>query len=189
MAENWTFENLARAERTKYEQLLREAPAPPFESLVGWEFRGYNRLAPIAKLPAQAAGFQRFIKLFFRRAGDPDPQQADVIHGCNKMVERGSLFDPWTPRKKRGREVHHGFYTVYRPGHGPRFGPYAQSAFLDYNRPENGLFDGRRVLYDFLVQVTDDLLLGKAYIRLRIIPRVRVSYFMLERLKQHSFIR
>lgn len=195
----WTYEDLVHAERTKLEELVRTRPGPEFNQLVGWEFRGYNAMKqgaapwvyPISKTVLSMAGFKRFIKLFFRRAGEPDPNLADMTHGCNKMVVRGGLDDPWDDKLKRGAPVHHGFYNVFRPGGGKRrFGPYAQSLFLDYSVPENSIFDGGGVLYDYLVHVTDDLMLGKAFIWLRWIGlRVPISYFVLERLREHDFIR
>lgn len=193
----FTYEQLAHAERTKLEELVRTRPAPSFKSLVGWEFRGWNAMRqgcapwayPLASTWLKAAGFQRFVKLFFRKAGEPEPVAADVIHGCNKMIERGTLDDPWEPKLKRGQPIRHGFYDVFRPGLGDkRFGPYAHAAFLSYSVPENGLFDGGGVLYDFLVEISDDLMLGKAFICLPGL-KVPISYFILERLSEHDFIR
>ena len=186
----WTYEELAGAELTKYEELLRHNPGPAFTSLVGWEFRGWNvPTHPIAKIVVPLAGFQRFVKLFFRRAGDPEPARAPMIHGCNKMITKGGLDQPWDDKLKRGEPKRHGFYKVYRAGDGPkRFGPYGQSVFLDYSVAENGLFDGGKVLFDFLVEVSEDLMLGKAYVCLPGI-RLHVSYFILERLGKHTFIR
>ena len=185
----WTFEMLARSEKTKREELMLRCSAPTFESLAGWEFKGWNCLSPVAALYMKPAGFQRFMKGFYLLPGDPTPADAEILRGYNVKVTRGGVSDDWVDRKdEKGEPVRHSFYETYRSGEGARFGPYSQALFIDYGIPGNGLLDGKGIR-DFLIQVepdNPDLFLGKAYMKVGPF-HFPAAFFVLERLRQHSF--
>ena len=178
----WTFASLAASSPATLEGLVTEGRAPSFSSLVGWEFSGWNVLAPVAKPVMAALGFQRFAKGFFSR--EPVRDDAPFIEGYNVKTRPGGLGDPWTPLEKEGAPMRHGFYRVFPPGDGVgRLGRHPQALLLDYSlgEPANGLLDGRG-LRDFVVAVTDDLLVGKAYFHLGPLTVVG-GYFVAARLR------
>lgn len=179
---DWTFQKLVQADRATHEDLVLRQPAPPFESIEGWEFKGWNCLYPIATVYMKPAGFTRFIKGFFRKPGS----DATKLHGYNIQVARGRVDEPWWEKKKGGKPKRHSFYEVLPPGAGEKFREkYPQAHYLNYGVPENGILDGKDIR-DFLVQVTPDLLLGKAYFSLGPL-RFPASFFVLERLRKSDY--
>ena len=81
---------LEQMSASELEQTFRRGAQPDLEGLVGWEFRGINRLplnAPVAKL----VGIKKFLKGFFRA-------EDGRVMGYNSPVENNILDGRWTRR-------------------------------------------------------------------------------------------
>src|SRR5436853_4161436 len=103
-----TFESLAKSDFPTLEKLLAEGKAPEAASLVGYEFRGWNVLAPISKPVMKVLGFQRFAKGFFRRGAGSDAK----TEGYNVKITPGAVTEQWVARTQAGAPVRHSFYRV-----------------------------------------------------------------------------
>jgi len=186
---SWTFDALARESLDNLETVLQEGTAPAFSSLVGWEFRGYNVLAPIAKPVMLPMGFTRFAKGFYTTDKDTPVDEQSHIRGYNVMIQRGGLTDDWVEKPSPERPKRHGFYKVYPAQDGDRFTDrHDHALYLNYNVPDNSVVDGRGIR-DFVVQVdadNPDLLLGKAFFQLGPL-RVKAGFFILERWREYDF--
>lgn len=158
-----TFESLATSSLDALEQLLQTKPAPSFADVVGYEWRGWNVLAPIAKPVAGIMGIQRFGKGFFSRT--EDVANAPYVEGYNIKIGRGGLTDEWTHLGDTAEPHRFAFYKVFKPGDEVerRGGRYPNALFLDYLQgdPPNGLFTGKG-LRDYVVKINDDLIIGRA---------------------------
>src|SRR4051812_41037291 len=121
-----TFEELGTSSAVVLEKTLANGTAADLGSLVGWEFRGWNVLSPIARIYMVPAGLTRFAKGFFSR-------KDGVVEGYNVKIHGGGIRDPWTPRLREGNEVRHSYYRVHAPGQGEgREGRYPNSLYLHY---------------------------------------------------------
>lgn len=163
------------------EALMLGGTAPRFEDLCGWEFAGANSL-----ILTRLIGIRKFVKGFFSgapRASGPEP----FIQGYNVDVRQNAddaehLYYPSDEKPKR-----HGFYRVHATVRGAKDAKYPNALLLDYGLGGNGIFGPP--LRDYIVQVypdDPDLLLGKAYVALGPL-RIPVSFFVLRRLKKHTF--
>jgi len=182
-----TFESLARSDLASLERVLAEGVAPSFSSIIGYEFRGWNVLTPIAKPVMQVLGFQRFAKGFYAD-GVGDVDQRDRIDGYNVKIRPGKLTDPWTAKPTDENPTRHSFFHVWAPNKGPHGGRHPHALFLNYDLDENGLFDGRG-LRDYMVQPdrdNPDLVIGKAYMKLGPLTIVG-GFFIAERLRRADF--
>ena len=146
---------------------------PQLDDLVGWEFRGINRL-PLNQIPiARAVGIKKFVKGFYR-----DDATGRVL-GYNSAVKMNALADEWVVSATR-----YGFYEVAPVDPTARDNTYLHAVLLDYGKGGNRAFDPTRNLRDYVVQVepgNPDLLLGLAFYALgpaRIGP---TNFFILER--------
>jgi hypothetical protein len=141
---------------------------PQLDDLVGWEFRGINHL-PLNVLPvAQLLGIKKFVKGFYR-ADD------GRVMGYNRPVGRNALDGRWHIGQKR-----FGFYEVHDVDATSTDNKYLHAVLLDYGRGGNKPFDPTAGLRDYVVQLGDDLYLGKAYYALGP-ARVPSNFFILER--------
>jgi hypothetical protein len=171
-------------EQTSMRDLEREfmrGGTPDLDDLVGWEFRGINHL-PLNVLPvAQLAGIKKFVKGFYRapkmEAGGPAPaaENNGRVMGYNRPVGRNALDGRWNIAPKR-----FGFYEVHAVDATSRDNEYLHAVLLNYGRGGNKPLDPTSVLRDYLVQLGDDLYLGKAYAALGPL-RVPSNFFILER--------
>jgi hypothetical protein len=163
------------------ETLMLNGTAPRLEDLSGWEFRGGNAL-----ILTRLIGIRKFVKGFYEgpaRAQGPEP----FVQGYNAKVRQNAdeaehLLKPSAEHPKR-----HDFFRVYAASANARDNRYPNSLLLDYGLGGNGLFGAP--LRDYLVQVYPDdrdLLLGKAYVALAGM-RIPVSFFVLQRMRQHDF--
>ena len=159
-----------RLEQTPMHELEKEllrGGTPDLEDLVGWEFRGINHM-PLNVIPfAQAAGIKKFVKGFFR--------EGDRVMGYNRPVARNVLDGRWHVGEKR-----FGFYEVHEVDATSRDNQYLHAMLLDYGRGGNKPYDPSSGLRDYLVQLADDIYLGKAYYALGPL-RIPTSFFILER--------
>jgi hypothetical protein len=141
---------------------------PSFDDLVGWEFRGINHL-PLNLLPlAQLVGIKKFVKGFFRG-------EDGRVMGYNRPVGRNALDGRWHVGAKR-----FGFYEVHEVDATSIDNKYLHAVLLNYGKGGNKPYDPTAGLRDYVVQLDDDLYLGKAYYALGPL-RVPSNFFILER--------
>lgn len=147
--------------------MAKGVPPDP-ESMMGWEFYGYNTMAITVAL-----GIRKFKKGFYRRGKGRTP-----MAGYNVKIKPAVLDGPWNAGGPGGAYV--GYFdctTAVKEGLHPG------SLLLDYGADSrNMLFDGS-FLRDYVVQPdpkNPDVLLGKAYAALGG-ARIPVSYFVLQR--------
>jgi hypothetical protein len=150
------------------EQEFMRGGTPDVDDLVGWEFRGINHL-PLNVLPiAQLVGIKKFVKGFYRA-------EDGRVMGYNRPVGRNALDGRWHVAPKR-----FGFYEVHDVDATSRDNHYLHAVLLNYGRGGNKPLDPTSVLRDYVVQLGDDLYLGKAYSALGPL-RVPSNFFILER--------
>jgi hypothetical protein len=167
------FRELALSSDSELEKLLRGSSGPALESLVGFEWRGYN-----TTWRTRLLGIQKFSKGFFR--------DGERVEGYNIPVQQNGLDTPWlhlpTPEAPR----RFGFYCVAQVDRESVDNLYLQAILLDYGAsPRNAAYRIERLLRDYVVQpdpANPDLLLGKAYFALGGL-RLPSNFFVLERLR------
>ncbi len=171
MSDNtWTFESLCQASNRELEPVMRAGNAPPLDSLVGWELRGYN-----TGLVAELIRSRKFKKGFEEDPGDPDR-----LMGYNVTVKQNGRHAPWLPVLRHG-EAQRGFPFAVLPC--PPGERYPGGLLLDYALPGKLPRDPSYLLRDYMVQVTPDnpdLMLGKAYATVGPLL-IFVSFFVAER--------
>ena len=159
-----------RLEQTPMHELEKEflrGGTPDLADLVGWEFRGINHM-PLNVIPfAQAVGIKKFVKGFFR--------EGDRVMGYNRPVARNALDGRWHVAEKR-----FGFYEVHEVDATSRDNTYLHAVLLNYGRGGNKPLDPTAGLRDYVVQLADDIYLGKAYYAVGPL-RIPTNFFILER--------
>ena len=154
------------------ERTFERGTIPDLDSLVGWEFRGINRMMANRLNWAKLVGIKKFLKGFFRA-------EDGRVMGYNSPVDSSNALDGrWTIAPKR-----FGFYEVYPVDATARDNEYLHAVLLDYGKGGNKPYDVTNGLRDYLVQVdprNPDLYLGKAYYALGP-ARVPSNFFILER--------
>lgn len=172
-AKTWTFDALCDASTNVLELLLRSGRAPSFDSLEGWEFKGYN-----PPFFAKLLGIRKFMKGFYR--------DGETKLGYNLPVTQNPRSEEWRARPSHDDPKRFGFYKVRRVTLEGPDNHYPNALLLDYGEGDNPLHDPSSLLRDYLVQVDSqnpDLLLGKAYIKM-LGARIATSFFILERLRE-----
>jgi hypothetical protein len=150
------------------EKIFVRGVMPDLDDLVGWEFRGINHL-PLNVLPlAQLVGIKKFVKGFFRG-------EDGRVMGYNRPVGRNALDGRWHVGTKR-----FGFYEVHEVDATAIDNKYLHAVLLNYGKGGNKAYDPTAGLRDYVVQLDDDLYLGKAYYALGPL-RVPSNFFILER--------
>lgn len=154
------------------ELTFQRGSMPDLDDLVGWEFRGINRL-PLNRLPvANLVGIKKFCKGFFRA-------ESGKVMGYNSPVKGNVLDGRWDIKANR-----FGFYEVYPVDPTARDNEYLHALFLDYGKGGNAKLDITGGVRDYIVQVdptNPDLLLGKAYYAIGPARIGTLNYFILER--------
>ncbi len=183
----WTYDKLCHAKGKELDQVVQNGRKPSLETLQGYEWRGYNVLPPHAYAVMWLLENTRFIKCFLKEptATDDDGQPTELA-GYNLKVTRGGTGDPWTTKPSEEKPLKIGKYRVLPDGdRGKYTGKYDNAVFLDYDVPDNNLFDGRTIK-DFIVHPddNDDLIVGKAIFHLG--PISTPSFFILERYQEHN---
>ena len=182
-----TFDELTAMKPRELDEVVKQGVTPDLKVLRGFEHRGYNVLLPHAHAVMWALSNVRFIKCFIPKEGEEDVAEPEELMGYNLKVTRGSKQEPWTCLPNDDKPQRIGLYKVLKPGaEGRGKDRVPQAVLLDYDLPENGLFDGR-TLKDYLVQVeadNDALYLGKAYFHLG--PLALPNHFIIERLQEHK---
>lgn len=166
---------LEQLSRRELELTFRRGVLPELGSLVGWEFRGINRL-PLNALPiARLVGIKKFIKGFFR--------EGDRVMGYNCPATQNTLDGRWHALPTDTAPKRFGFYEVYPVDATARDNEYLHAVLLDYGKGGNAALDPTAGLRDYLTQVdadNPDLFLGKAYYAVG--PgRIALNFFILER--------
>ncbi|HET7505724.1 MAG TPA: hypothetical protein VFK02_32110, partial [Kofleriaceae bacterium] len=170
---------LAHAPRPELERAILRGATPDLDALVGWEFRGINA-TPLGAPPiARLVGIQKFIKGFYREPGGSGDSR---VMGYNTPVVQNILDGRWRARPSDAAPRRFGFFEVGPVDPTARDNEYLHAALLDYGKGGNPALDPSRGLRDYLVQLDDDLWLGKAYYALGP-ARIAVGYFLLERFR------
>ena len=171
------FRELAQSSHSHLEQILRASKAPAFESLVGFEWHGYNISWRLKLL-----GLQKFIKGFF--------QAGDGVEGYNIPVLQNGLNKPWLHLPTLDSPKRYAFYRVTEVNRRSGDNFYPQAIFLDYGAsPRNAGSPASRIIRDYVVQPDaedPDILLGKAYLALGPL-RIASNFFVLGRLRPTSW--
>ncbi len=169
----WTFETLAAAGRTAFEQILRENPPPDPMQLAGYVYKGWND-GVITYLTGR-----KFKKCFWSADG--------AVRGCNLVI----LYDfqeyrgDWREVKLFGRTLRAGDYDVMAVPDLPiaEYAPYRHLTLLNYNVARNTWLNlPLRLIRDVVALPNPGdhtLVLGKAYVQLLPLSLVFVSYFVL----------
>lgn len=169
-------QQLARLPAAELARRMAAGVAPRIESLVGFEFRGFN-VPPVTSL----LGFQKFKKGFYLRAGES--AAAGRCHGYNVFVVQNDLHQPWIATPSEAAPKRHGFYDVYPVTEGNKHRLYPNALLVDYGVRENAVVNPERLIRDYLVQPDpndSDVLLGFATIALGL-ATVRFGFFILDR--------
>lgn len=168
---------LERASWRDLELTFQRGTTPDLEGLVGWEFRGINRL-PLQGIPvARIAGIKKFMKGFYRA-------EDGRVMGYNCPVVNNVLDGRWHTKPSDTAPKRFGFYEVRLVDPTARDNFYLHALLLDYGKGNNPAFDPSQFLRDYVVQVdptNPDLLLGKAYYALGPTRIGTLNYFILER--------
>ena len=158
------FYRLIAASNGELDFIFRHGIMPNLETMLGYEFDGYNTAA-IAVLIGR-----KFIKGFRLEHGIPK--------GYNLKAEQNGVIEPWIP--KGGA---FGFFDIYPAKDDKRFNRYQNALLFNYGTDgRNGLFTGKG-LRDYVVQPyheNSDVLLGKAYMVLGPFAPF-VSWFVLRK--------
>ena len=169
---------LVRAPWAELERAFLRGVTPSIDALVGWQFRGTNRM-PAAPLPiARALGIRKFVK-GMRRADD------GRAIGYNCPVVQNAIDARWHLRPTDAAPRRFGFYAVTPVDPTSRDNRHLHAVLLDYGQGGNAAWDPTAGLRDYLVQVdaaNPDLFLGFATYALGP-ARVPLNYFVLERFR------
>lgn len=167
---------LEQSSMHELELVFQRGATPDLEALVGWEFRGINRL-PLNRIPlARIVGIKKFVK-GFHRADD------GRVLGYNCGVEMNALDGRWHLKPNDHAPKRFGFYEVIHVDPTSRDNEYLHAVLLDYGKGDNAAFNPMAGLRDYLVQVdptNPDLYLGKAYFAVGP-ARIPLNFFILER--------
>ncbi len=173
---------LEQASWDALETTFQRGTMPDLDGLVGWEFRGINRL-PLNDLPlATIVGIKKFAKGFFRA-------EDGRVMGYNCPVVQNVLDGRWHTKPSDAMPKRFGFYAVHPVDPTARDNNYLHAILLDYGKGGNARLDPTRGLRDYVVQVdanNPDLLLGKAYYAIGPGRIGGLNYFILERWRRGS---
>ena len=182
-----TFESLAKSDKKTLEEIMRKGTLPDPDSLVGWEFDGYN-----LTFMADILGIRKFRKGFYKtlakKVCGSCSCEVDAYKGYNVKMKQNRFEKPW--EYKNDEPERFGWFdiitcfTSYED-----LALYPNAVLLHYGLDErNTLFEGK-MLRDFLVQVNKsdkDHYLGKAYNTIGK-KLVMPSYFILKRAEKVDF--
>src|SRR4051812_29264564 len=93
------FRQLAHSSNGRLAAIFNASPAPALDSLIGYEWSGYN-VSPIIRL----LGLQKFIKGFF--------WDGDHVEGYNTPVLQNGIDGAWVAQPDAHTPKRFGFYTV-----------------------------------------------------------------------------
>ena len=165
------FDRLVRTDDSTLDEIFAASAPPDFETLLGFEWRGWNTDPNLKYL-----GLKKFVKAFFRAEhGD---------EGCNIKVFQNALAAPWKPRTRRGRLDAFAFYLVRPQSDRTRLARNPRALVIDYGAsPRNPFYHVERTIRDYVVQPSAedrDVMLGRAYVGIGSM-RFSSSFFVIER--------
>lgn len=165
------FDRLVASDDRALDELFAASPAPPFDLLVGYEWRGWNTDPNLKYL-----GLKKFIKAFFRAENGDE--------GCNIKVFQNALAEAWKPRTRRGRLDAFAFYLVRPQDARTRLARNPGALLIDYGAsPRNPVYHVERTIRDYVVQPypdEPDVMLGRAYVGIGS-ARFASSFFVIQR--------
>lgn len=174
MAQQWTYDTLARADKPTLEKVLRTGTAPDIEQLNGWIYCGWNH-EPIGKLSGE-----KFKKGFYKRAGGNFGYNETVIQ------DRQKYLGQWEVGLHRVRPNQLGYFRVSYVKDEPHhklYEPYMHLAHFNYEVPFHKWYLGFfRVIRDFVVLPNEgdhSLMLCKAYLHFTENFNIFYCYFLL----------
>ncbi len=162
------------------ETLFLRGETPDIDALAGWEYRGTN-----IAFWAKRSPILKFIKGFYKA---PSGQ----LFGYNQPVVQNGRGGPWIAKPSDDYPKRFGFYKVLPVDPSSRDNHYLHALLLDYGQGDNPFFDPSKRLRDYIVRVnpgSDDMLLGKAYLKVSRARLPTFSFFLLERHKLSSWVR
>ena len=163
---------LEASSQAELELAFLRGATPDLADLAGWEFRGINHPGWAAAL-----GIKKFIKgFFYERPGAQDGK----VFGYNCPVEQNVLDGRWRAKPDDAAPKKFGFYEVVPVDPTSRDNQYLHAVLLDYGAGGNKPWDPTAGLRDYVVQLTSDRLLGKAYYAVGPL-RIHTNFFILER--------
>ena len=165
------FDRLVASDDQTLDELFTSSPPPAFDTLVGFQWRGYNTDPNLRYL-----GLKKFIKAFFRAEhGD---------EGCNVKVFQNALTEPWRPRTRAGKVDAFAFYLVGPQTARTRLVRNSSALLIDYAAsPRNPVYHVERTIRDYVVQPFGDdrdVMLGRAYVGVGSL-RMASSFFVIHR--------
>ena len=167
------FRELTQSSDSQLEAIVRASKSPALESLVGFEWRGFN-----TSWRLKAMGLQKFIKGFF--------QEGKRVEGYNIPVQQNGLDAPWLDLPTLESPKRFAFYLVTDVDRESVDNFYPKAILLDYGSSQrNPTFGIERLVRDYVIQPdpnNPDLLLGKAYLAIGPL-RLPSNFFVLERLR------
>lgn len=177
---NDIFRDLAQSTVSQLERRLREANGPTLDSLVGFEWRGYN-----TGWQPRLLGIQKFVKGFFVAGGG--------VEGYNIPVAQNGMDGLWLHQPTPEHPKRYAFYRVTSvdPAASPE-SLYPAAILLDYGASKRNAGSPylARLLRDYLVQPdpgNHDLLLGKAFLAIGTLW-IASNYFVLERFRPTAWV-
>lgn len=182
-----TFETLAKADKKTLDDVMKNGTMPDLESMIGWEFDGYN-----LTFMATILGIRKFRKGFYnaqeKKFYGYCSRAPELYKGYNVKMKQNKFEQPW--EYKNGKPQRFGWFDIITAyAFHKDLALHPNAALLHYGLDErNTLFEGK-MLRDYLVQVNDndkDLYLGKAY---NAVGKnlVMPSYFIIKRAEKVNF--
>lgn len=175
MAQPWTYETLAQADRATLENILRTGKPPDPEQLNGYIYCGWNH----EKIASFISG-TKFKKGFYKKDG--------LNYGFNEVViqDRQGYLGQWEVGLHKVRPNQLGYFKVGMVKDDPPTkvnAPYRHLVTLDYRVPFHKWYTiFFRLIKDYMVCPNEGdptLLLCKAYLRFSDNFNVLYCYFLL----------
>src|SRR3972149_7607147 len=160
MAEKWTYETLAQADRKTLESVLLNGTAPDPEQLIGYIYCGWNH-EWIGNLSGK-----KFKKGFYKKDGKN--------FGYNEIViqDGKEYLGDWNVKMVNGRPIQLGYFrtsVIKDEPPEPLYKPYTHLGHFNYNISMNtGMNIFFRFIRDFVVLPNEgdhSLMLCKAYLQ------------------------
>ena len=173
------FQGMAQLSASQLERLLRGSKGPDIDSLVGFEWRGWN-----TGWQTRLLGIQKFVKGCFRAGGG--------VEGYNIPVVQSGPDAAWQHLPAPENPKRYAFYRVTRVNPEAADNFYPEALLLDYGASSRNAEAPyvARLLRDYVVQpdpASPDLLLGKAYLAFGLL-RIPSNFFILERLRPTTWL-
>lgn len=174
MAQEWTFETLARAGKETYENILLTGTPPDIESLNGYIYCGWNH-EPIGSISGE-----KFKKGFYKKDG------ANLGYNETVIQDNKKYLGDWKVGLHKVRPNQLGYFRVSYVKNEPYhklYQPYLHLAHFNYDIPLHKFhLSFFRVIRDFVVLPNPgdhSLMLCKAYLHITEDINIFYCYFLL----------